>query len=263
MYPNQLRSVLLNENGTNNPGPAFVGEEYVDSTFMAKTITDELLAVYRLFFSNADRAMKNYRLHELMSVIHSSELVTYATNLDTRITYWPATNNSIFTSIFNSPDINQLAGTAALYLYGVNGPVPGTERIYNSYTVTVTDGSHVQVVWETDPNGLSSLISSYSISSGVSNVIALQGGPLSFNFQSGIGASWRVVWIAKPQRSLADVGVQLQNDFTSDLQLVLFGANPIEPYLTFKNIWLNHPSRLYKIVGVALALAYRINDLTV
>jgi hypothetical protein len=39
--------------------------------------------------------------------------------------------------------------------------------------------------------------------------------------------------------------------------LELFGAAPVEPYATFKNLWFDHPSAAHRLGGLLLALIYR------
>lgn len=42
--------------------------------------------------------------------------------------------------------------------------------------------------------------------------------------------------------------------------LELFGAAPKEPMLTFKNLWEQHPSAFYNLVGLGLGLIYRTEE---
>ena len=41
----------------------------------------------------------------------------------------------------------------------------------------------------------------------------------------------------------------------------LFGAEPVEPYVTFKNLWYYHPVATYKLAGLTLAIIYRLGDI--
>lgn len=43
--------------------------------------------------------------------------------------------------------------------------------------------------------------------------------------------------------------------------LELFGLKDVEPYLTFKNLWFDHPLPAYKLSGIVLALIYRTEEL--
>src|SRR5271166_5753626 len=87
---NHLRTVLLNVSGSNLPPDNYPGEEYVPPTYYARVLRGGVAQAYQLLFgSMPDRALLNLRLRELLSIIHSTELAIYATNLDSRITYLP------------------------------------------------------------------------------------------------------------------------------------------------------------------------------
>jgi hypothetical protein len=263
---NHLRTTLLNVDGSVSYGVDYPGEEAIDPGFTAKNLAGSLLAVHQLLFgNNPDRAMLNLRLRELLSVIHSSpDLSIFVTQLDSRLTYWPWKSNTLYQTILNGPVVEQIGPTTTeLYVLGMTQPIRTTsERIYSSYLVEVLNATDVKVTWETDPNGLSSMTSNYTITAGLSSIVAFQGSELSFRFQDGIGAKWRITWLALPERLLGVLATDLLSNFTNELQDALFGDGTVEPYMTCKNIWNISPIPIYKAAAIAVALAYRIDALT-
>src|SRR5271166_5192327 len=144
---NHLRTLLLNESSSTIPLPNYPGEEYVPSGFVSAPLPPFLNDVYVLMFgSRPDRAMKNYRLRELMTILHTSELAEFVYALDQRVTYWPPMNDSIFNGIIAGVQVTPVGSTtAALQVLGASGVVPGENQINFSYLITVTDGTHVTI----------------------------------------------------------------------------------------------------------------------
>lgn len=99
---NEIRTLLLNLDAA--PRPWYEpGEEYVPPDFHRRVEGGATAKVRRcLFGANADRTLKNYRLAQVMPLIHGSELADVA-GVDPRLTYWPADPASrTFESVFTS-----------------------------------------------------------------------------------------------------------------------------------------------------------------
>src|SRR5690606_37703460 len=80
---NHVRTLLLGLPGAASPGYQTAGEEFVDPTFQPVALPTYLAAVRRTLFGvDPDRLMLNYRLKQLLEVIHATELAEYVTFLD-------------------------------------------------------------------------------------------------------------------------------------------------------------------------------------
>ena len=73
-------------------------------------------------------------------------------------------------------------------------------------------------------------------------------------------AAWRIKIFVKPVSAIATCLPRLE--FMGEpFYLQLFGVgNSVEPYTTFKNIWLDHPNPAYRIAAFALAMIYRTEE---
>ena len=255
---NHLRTVLLNSSSSAAFPPNYPGEEYVPPTYTPKTLSGNLAAVCRLLFGlSPDRAMLNYRLRELLAILHSCELAEYVYQLDPRVTYLPQASD-IVDSAITGPVVTNLIGTQSMYLLG-QLPPQSNDTLYFDFTVTVINGAQVSII-NTNLTAPAT-IAPYVITSGLSNIISFPNTDVGFQFQAGVGASWRIVWLAQPQRTLGVTYNNLLSGLTTDLQDELFGLMPEQPYLSWKNLWLENPYMSYQLGGVTLALGYRINDL--
>lgn len=255
---NHFRTLLLNQNSSSTPGANYPGEEYVPSNYPKKTLLGSLFTVYGLIFGvNPDRAMLNHRLRELTDIVHTNELEEFVLDFDPRVTYWPPSNNSIFNTIIKPPVITNVSGTKALYL-NVSNPIVAGDVIYYSYLLDVTDGSHITIQSVAPAAPLVTL--SYTITSGLSNLLQLPGSNISFQFQSGVGSQWTAAWLAQPNRKLGEVYADLIAGLTTDIANDLFDTN-LTNMQTFKNIWEQSPYPPYRIGAVVLALATQINTL--
>lgn len=254
---NAFRTLLLNENGSSTPGYPYPGEEYVPPTYHAKTLTPFQQTVRRILFGNyPDRAMLNYRLQEIMSIFHGSDLETYVTALDPRITYWPP-GHDIYDTVQAGAQITQTTGTNQLFPQLLPGAALG-EQLYRNWEITVVDSSNVQTKWNNSPLGPISVSSAYTTSGGISSVVPLNGTLYSYRFAPGVGAVWNLTFMGTPDRNFGSVIDELVH-IGGDVATQLFGTQ--EPYLTFGNLWNLSPHPVYQAAGVILALAYRTNEL--
>lgn len=249
---NQLRTLLLNQPANTIALPSYPGEEFVPSDYAPRTLTGGLATVHSLLFGIApDRAMFNMRLRQLLGIIHSTDLSEFVYALDPRVTYWPPNNESLYSMLSNVPTIVTIVGTSTLYLSGSTSPFTDSDKLYYSYMIEVIDGSNVTIADLTTSRPLTT--ETYVITAGLSNLLALPGTDIQFQFQTGVGAKWTVTWLAYPAENLPELFSNLRLGLTSDLTDQLFGVAPLEPFLTFKNLWFENPYPPYQLSGVTLA----------
>lgn len=255
---NHARTLLLNASGAANPGPDYPGEEFVPPDFTALTLPNDLAAVRSaLFGPNADRAMCNIRLREVLALIHCGELGQYLLDLDPRVTYWPAHSDDAVRAFSFGAAAKQISGdTTPVYIHGNLSDFVALGRIHQRWTVTVVDGTHVRVQrWTAEA---SDVTSTYSISGGLSTSVNLGGSALTLQFGTpgAVKPTWEITGLAYPTYLLPDA---LAGMTAAGVEL-LFG--PGEPYVTLRRFWeaQSMPSS-YRLGAAVVTLAYRINEI--
>jgi hypothetical protein len=255
---NHVRTLLLNSN--REIDPSFPGEEYVPDDYTPVVLTPVLGKVHSILFgSNPDRYMLNYRLQQIMSALHSTELDEHVRDFDSRITYWPQTTEVFYNFSFNTTAKQESSFTG--HFNAVNTLLPNTAAgtVHFLWRVSVTDADTVTVQNLIPP--LETQESSYTITNGSSEPIPLVGSTQSFKFNGPVGASWIVEGFARPQRDMGTVLADLTSGIGITDEPLLFGASPAEPMLTYKNLWKQHDVYAYRLGGVVLALATQIEAL--
>jgi hypothetical protein len=257
---NHVRTLLLNK-ARGGYGPETPGEEYVPVDFLPVVESAVVKKVRQTLFGTApDRHMLNYRLHQLMPLLHVTELEQYLLALDDRTTYWPSQETRLYRDAF-VPSINPIGnfdGDLALIDTLIANEQGGQMRYW--WEVEVTSGSTVNVKQLLPPHG--SATTNYVLTNGRSNVIALLGSSMSFTFSGPAGAVWHVDALARPERTLAELLGALKAGITLADELTLFGTNPAEPYRTFRNLWNDNEKYAYQAAGLLMAVAYRMSEVS-
>ena len=73
-------------------------------------------------------------------------------------------------------------------------------------------------------------------------------------------AKWYVVAKAVPDPAITILMPVLEM-LGEPVFLELFGASPVEPYKTFRNLWHDHYSAVYRLAGLTAAIIYRTEEL--
>lgn len=256
---NHARTLLMNRTVA-VPDYAFLGEEYVPPEFHALALPGFLTAPARILLGDdPDREFMNYRLRQLMTVLHSTPFVAHALELDSRFTYATGEDSTLFAETLFRPTIVQTAGApAAVTVLGLPTSPDAQGRIRNSYGLEIL-GSTISVVRETPP--AAQAFPTYTVTAGLSSPVPLL--PTGYYLliaSAEVGASWVIEVKTRPQRSLGDLTMALANIGEPNL-LALFGTAKTEPYLTFRNLWNDHPNMAYKLSGFLLAMIYRTEEI--
>lgn len=74
------------------------------------------------------------------------------------------------------------------------------------------------------------------------------------------GTAWRLEASAVPAADLGDLAVRLES-VGADAMLQLFGADPEEPYLTWRNLWESDEPLPLRLGAVLLAVARRTDEI--
>lgn len=232
-------------------------EEIIDPAYKVRTLPTHLANVRRaLFGETPDRYMLNYRTRQLLSIVHSTELSEFLTDLDSRITY-TLTDDTYFLdqSIF-ALNVDQYFGaTNELALVGTAWAPDKRGQMMYTWDMTYLSG-------ETTVRNNTSLEESVTVPSFVerlSEPITLVGSPLAVRHYDS-PAKWTISYLAKPERTVHDLELELSKLGPSTLTK-LFGIGSslmrTEPYKTLYSIWATHKQSVYRLAAAVVALIYQ------
>jgi len=239
------------------PGAAYVAEELIDPSYTPLAIPAGAQALVRhlLFGAAPDRGMINYRCRQLLTVVHATAYATYLTALDPRLTYSSGSDGSLAQSGAFAPTVTPGgAGLPDLVLGGQPAaPDAGGQLAYH-YTVTVLSPTSLQVTQERPAQNP---VFGITLSGGLSNPVPL--GDSGYQVQvatNAPGAYWLVDVVNKPQWDMGQLAANLA--YAGDAHLTeLFGRGQLQPWATFRNLWLLSPDPPDRLTGLVLALIFR------
>ena len=262
---NHARTLLLNISGSNNPGSDYLGEELVPADYAELALPSYVQSVRRGFFgADPDRAMLNYRIRQLLTLIAQTDLQSYITDLDKRITYKLGVDNAFSVDGTWEPAVTRYAGTTddvATVVVGNAERPDYTGKMFYQFNVDILSSGVVQVSRQSPP--LKSQNLNFSLTNGISDPLDLfyTGLDLYLNTTNS-GAAWMISGFLRPQLNLADIASSLRS-VGDDVLTELFGTKRVEPWNTFRNLWYDHPELPYSLGGLILALIYRTDAVRV
>lgn len=289
MY-NHARSLLVNIDGSTSVFSDVPGDELIPPGYKKIALPTYLENIRgKLFGAKPDRAMLNYRAAQLLTLIDSTDLREYITDLDNRLTYVAGkkipdsffqptisdeadSNNTKQTLILlgkpASPDVSGIS----YYLYQAEASLQGGAD-YGNLTVSRLNWPKKEVR-ETlyFENGLSQAVSlpysGYSIKFREANLPTTGGSGVGYmtyngkleNEPAGLTleqpALFTIKGFLRPSNNFSSILSSL-NNIGEPYLLQLFGTDNEEPFRTFKNCWANHPDFAYRLAGIVLAVIYR------
>lgn len=302
---NHARTLLLNQ-PRNRVHYSDYGYEYVPAEFKPVKLTPVLANLRRLLFgSNPDNYFLNFRVNELLTYIHETELADFVYQFDSRVTYWPkigrpyfepASKRILITQVYGPPQKLNIAGefaTAAsngssLNFYSVylrRAIIDGdatfqltVQHADETKTVLVPDTYSPPVVGLTNTK-LNMRLNPGTTSGTYKNLVTeiddfivvetydpdapeklSEEKKTLLNTTPGLEAQWLIETKANPTPAITTLMPSLEL-LGEPPYLELFGVENIEPYLTFKNLWFDHPLPAYRLSGIVLALIYRTEEL--
>jgi len=254
-FTNYIRTLLLNE-ARGSYSPDFFAEEYVPAAFRSRPLPLALRKARGVLFGGSpDRQMLNFRLYQLMQILHSTQLEEYVTAADDRITYLPFDRPELYTSAYPPVVSAETGTTGELTTIGELEPDETAGRLHYWWRVNVVDGTYVNVKNLLPP--ITEQVYQYVKTGGRSQLIPLTGSSLFFNFTGGPDSAWYVEAVAKPVRNMADIIAMLDKVLTQADNDVIFGVSPAEPWKTWRSLWLLNDQLEYKLGGLLLAMANR------
>lgn len=286
------------------------GYEYVPNDFRPVALPNALNTMRQLLFgAQPDNYFLNFRVNELMSYIHATELAEYVYRLDPRVTYWPRSANRpyfepaskrvLITQIYGRPQRLSVAGDLhAITAIGksFNFYTIGLRRTANNdstslemevryqgkrdsrFTVPITNLNAPPIVALPDTalnlrlnptaydavygatlTEINDFIVIENYDESAVSALARESRSL-VTPPTGLDAQWLVETKVNPAPVLTTVMPSMEL-LGEPVYLDIFGVEDVEPYLTFKNLWFDHPLPAYKLSGMVLALIYRTEEL--
>lgn len=246
---NRVRTLLMNCGRMGND-LRLPGEEYIPAEFVRRVQPVWLRRIYtRLFGATPDRLFINYRMRQLMQLIHATPLAEFVSADNTDITYLPF-RDELDSSLFKQ--IVTPSGSA--YLHG--GHVADEAVGQTSYTWTV------RLIAE-DTVRVTSLIPAetyvdvpVTFSGRLSSVIPLIPKLLTTSFnEAAIGFNYRVQSTVRPVVDLAAVLSSAFNGAVGLDTLNLFNPAIATEQQMYYDIWTNHPQFVMRYAAVCMAIA--------
>jgi hypothetical protein len=255
---NRIRTLLMNR-GRDGYDHDFPGEEYVEGTFIRKKLSTYLLRFHQaLFGREPDRLFLNFRLRQLMTLIHSTELEEYVSIPDPRITYLPLDSQTLFDEAFTPSAIQTAGDTAPIYVSGVHEADEAIGLAQQSWKIENLADNMLRITRQRPR--LSTVDMSYAISHELSTTITLPGSALNFRIRAAdVGATWRIHVAGRPARDIGQVIEQAVAALGDEGLQGIFPPLPTEPLLTFRNVWTDHPFAPYRYAALLLAFAEQID----
>ena len=258
MY-NHARTLLMNIDGStrifeNIPGDELIPAEY--RQFNLPTYLDVIRT--RLFGAMPDRAMLNYRVAQLLTMLEVTELQSHILALDPRITYGSYPTQLALTETFE-PKLNQYSGTASdrLTVIGKTISPDSSGLVGYDYRIEL-DGADINIERLTPP--VQSSTELIVLTAGLSQVVTLPLSGYKVRVSSAGPAAWTLRGYLRPTSSLSSIAESMES-IGEPYLLELFGVSAEEPYLTFRNCWERHPEFAYRLGGLVLAMIYRTEEL--
>ena len=254
---NHIRTLLLNRDGNHGYGYDYPGEEFVLPTFRVKAVPTFLNGALRMLFgSNPDRLFLNYRMRQIMSLLHSTELEEFVLRLDSRVTYWPMVDDG-FTDVFINTTEQYLGPYARIFVIGAAAADDGAGKSELQWKLRYySNGQHYIEITRQIPVGTTE-VTELTFTDSLSEEVPLPGSTIRFRIEQPIASD--VEWIITTRSKPAiDFGVALQGA----IQLIgqsgidnLF-LSSVEPIPTLKAVWEDHLLFAYKYSAMLLAIAY-------
>lgn len=238
-----------------------IAEEIIDPNYVPKVLPTYIRSLRAVLFGdNPDRSMLNYRVKQLLAMIHASELAEFVTDLDPRITYNFETNTSLSEEGLNNVIVEQVSGTASeLILAGAPSSPDRLGQMLFQWRVSYT--SPTTTITRLYPYQTQNTTAIFT--AGVSQEIPLLGSNLTVRHKDST-ADWTVTHRAKPKRDLGELMANIdtlgETTFTK-LFNVSNSKGKTEPFQTFYNLWRQHYALPYRLGAVVLAMGYQTDEL--
>lgn len=176
---NHARTLLANLDG---PGVLQQpGDEFIPGTYRKLQLPGYLVGLRSILFGTApDRMFINYRVRQLMTMLHTTELAEFVTDLDNRVTYWPSTKRDFFDETVFVPRLTvvNVHAPSRVYIRGVPTADEALGRLNELWAITLIGGNRVRITKLDHNDGLTTT-RDFIVEGGLSEFLQLPGSHLS------------------------------------------------------------------------------------
>jgi len=241
---NHIRTLLINRRGTSLPAFGTL-DVFTQPDFQPSADPPEIAALREALFGRSpDGLFVNYRAHMYMRMLHASPWAAYLTHGDSRLTYDISKTNmfSLFqTAVSPIPDNVPVS---------VNGYHWADERLglcRKTWLVALSEG----ILKVTDEVANTVTTSAYT------NVLALPDSQLRLALPATALTAFtvRVVSLAKPRKTLADILNLLDDGLAMQAATTIFADTSNSDIKALQSLWLNEPIKLCRYSAFFLGLA--------
>jgi hypothetical protein len=252
---NRVRTLLMNR-GREGYGYDFPGEEFIAAGYHRRSLPPVLTRAHQVLFGSApDRLFINFRMRQLMTLLHSTEMADFVLQPDSRVTYLPFDTAPFFEQAF-IPEIVQLGHSNLLYLTGTLEANEGLGQAQQTWRVEATSPGLARITVQ-QPRATTYEIN-YALTGGLSVPIALPGSDFSIRFHSvPNGTAWRITAAGRPKTDLGDLYRRLLTSL-GDAGVSQIFQPAVEPILTYQKVWREHPYFAYRFSALLLGLAAQV-----
>jgi hypothetical protein len=261
---NHARTLLLNRS---DQKPGFLGEELIPEEFGVLELSTTIETIRgKLFGAAPDRTMLNYRLRQLMTVLHRMDVEEFLLELDSRFTYAIGEDPELFSDDEFDPVVNQVLGieTATVLTGTLNPPDVSGHSQWDLLLDVDTVGETATVTRRT-PSPQDTTDPFPIVATGtLTEPIDLGGSGLFLQYKTegtGPNVQFIVTGISRPRKTMGDLEFELGSIGEENI-LNIFGiGSPLgnqEPFVTFRNLWRTHPEQPYRVAGMILATIFQI-----
>lgn len=249
---NQLRTLLLNIDGSQAAGQAELGDKYVPETYRARKMNNSLSIVRQLLFGSApDRAMLNYRTWQLLQCIDAAGVSLPG---DKRVTY-DLRKPEYYSREEFLPHVIAYGAASQndILLVGELAPCDATGKMRREFTITIS-GPECDVI--DHAFGVTNTIP-LSYSNGLSDLISLNNSGLFIRLRDSGDRRYTVRGYARPAASLGTIVKNLKQVSSFTFEELFSGENGD----LYRDLWENNPDTATKLAGLSAAIAETTNSL--
>ena len=252
---NHVRTLLMNRK---RDGAALTdyGEEYIAENFVPRKLDQPLQLVHSILFgTKPDRLFINYRMRQLLQLIHATPLAEDIVNDDSRITYLPF-KTDLFDAAFR-PKVTRIAGPPSQVNvsgeHAANMSIGLAKQLWDlevigAHTVTIQKRyGQIETATAVFNNGTPVVLPSSNISVYLHN--------------PAVGYKIQITATARPFNDLSQVIGDITNSLNASGMQDIFPMNAPEPVATWYKIWNNHETAAMRFTALLLAIAYRTSQL--
>lgn len=256
---NHIRTLLLNQSAASRPEPTFPGEEVVPPNFIPRRLTPGMQHLWHcLFGRQPDALYQNYRLWQIMALLHASPLADLVTLRDSRITYQPQ-QYVAFPDCFRV-DVTQIAGApVSLYVFGEPAADDVAGICMFSWRVDYLAPSTLRIIAQFP--AAREITAEVTFSAGLSSAVPIRNTPLQLRVaQAAENCSWTVNATGRPYRPFGEVLAAFAQTLQDDGRAAIFKEPRTELYERLYRAWQDYPTDIGRYSAAILGLAYRIEE---